>query len=68
MQLAMLADPVRAHLVVRGHPIGQGCVGPPAWRCWMDGVGKPAKLWRKDAGLCGCRRAGGWTDESTFGL
>jgi len=49
MQLAMLMDPARAHLVVRGHPIGQGCVGPPAWRCWWMGS--------ESLQSCGARRS-----------
>ncbi|MHB8118467.1 MAG: hypothetical protein ACYDHX_07070 [Methanothrix sp.] len=43
----------RASLVVRGHPVGQGRVGPPAWRRWKRGS---RRLWGS-----GARRQGCWT-------
>ncbi|MCX6678338.1 MAG: hypothetical protein NTU95_10425 [Methanothrix sp.] len=36
--IAMRAAPARARLAVREHPVGQGRVGLPAWRCWKIGA------------------------------
>ena len=51
MQLAMLASHSRARPGPSvGAWSGRAEWGPPAWRCWKNGVGKPAKLLRKEAG------------------
>lgn len=53
----------RASLVACGHPVGQDRVGPPAWRCWKNVIGKPAKLNRKEAGLLSSTDADELVDE-----